>query len=256
MDYVNDYGYEIPKNTILIFGSSYDDDGYASEIIEPLVGKVKRDWFSENFYNCLPLIVGNQYGFAIKSMRTFTAEYSGGSNPIKFEYFEDKHPYKQDIAEHFGNGIITISHRFLLRTPPGVNLMTIQPPNQFINGLHSMSGVIESDNLRMSFTFNLKLTPNVKVSVNKGDIIAAFIPIERSYVENYKLVNFEDIYTKEIYDNESNDLDKFNKERSNLLKNQGKSVLGRRYFYGKNMDDTEYKDHQKGKIKTERGSTI
>jgi hypothetical protein len=249
MNYINDDGYEIPKNNILIFGSSYNNDGYANEIIEPLVGKVKRDWFSENFYNCLPLMIGNQYGFGIKSMRTFTAEYIGGTNPIKFEYFENEHPYKQDIEEHFGNGIITISHRFLLRTPPGVNLMTIQPPNYFIHGLHCMSGVVESDNLRMGFTFNLKLTPNVKVSINKGDIIAAFIPIERYYVENYKLTNFADIYGKDIYDNESNELEKFGAERLNLSKNKGTGVLGRRYFYGKNMDNKKYKDHQKSKIK-------
>lgn len=254
MNYLNDSGYEIPKNTILIFGSSYDNDGYANEIIEPLVGNVKRDWFPENFYNCLPLIIGNQYGFAIKSMHSFTAEYPGGKSPIKFEYVEDEDSHKQDIQEHFGNGVITISHRFLLRTPPGVNLMTIQPPNHFIDGVHSMSGVVESDNLRMSFTFNLKLTPNVKVSVNKGDILAAFIPIERYYVDNYKLMNFAEIYEKDIYDNESKDIDSFGEERSILSKNKGKDVLGRRYFYGKNMDNKKYKDHQKAKI--ERSSIL
>ena len=89
MHYLNDAGYEIQNNNILIFGTSYEDNGYADEIIEPLMGKIKRDSFEPTFYHCLPLIVANQYGFGIKSMHSFTAEYSGGQDPIKFEFIKD-----------------------------------------------------------------------------------------------------------------------------------------------------------------------
>jgi hypothetical protein len=40
-------------------------------LIESLKGKFKRDWFIKHVYFCLPLVIGNQYGFAIKSLKTF-----------------------------------------------------------------------------------------------------------------------------------------------------------------------------------------
>ena len=53
-------------------------------------------------------------------------------------------------------GVVTIQNRFTFRTPPDVNLMTINPPNYWIDGIQHMTGVIETDNLRRDFTFNLK----------------------------------------------------------------------------------------------------
>jgi hypothetical protein len=58
----------VPNNKLVTIT---EDDYFNSQneiIIEPLKGKIKRDWFIKHAYFCLPLTIGNQYGFAIKSL--------------------------------------------------------------------------------------------------------------------------------------------------------------------------------------------
>lgn len=245
MPYINDQGFEIPKDTIGFFSYDTKNNGYIEDIVEPMIGKSKRDWFDKNFYFCLPLVIGNQYGFGIKSMYSFTAISPSDGSPtiIKFEEPYDDHNDIQVIGDHFGAGIITIANRFLFRTPPGINLMTIQPPNIFIPGLAAMTGVVETDNIRMSFTFNLKITiKDFEVKVNKGDIIAAFIPIERYSVEKYKIKNLRDLFDEQIINSEMNEIEGFSKSKD--LYNNGQQ-MERTYFNGIHPNGTLFKDHQK-----------
>jgi hypothetical protein len=245
---INDKNNLIPENTIVVVPSHFDNEkiNYLDTMI-PLLGENKRDWFNSHFYYCLPLTIGNQYGFAIKSRKTFTAIWNGREDrfSIKINVIEDEDP-SQIISSHFGSGIITIQNQFTLRTPPNINLMTIQPPNIFIAGLNSMTGVVETDNLRRDFTFNLKITiPNFEVKVNKGDIIAAFIPIPRNFVENFKLEHVRDIFSDEIHFSEINASNEFGKQRFNEDKLKPHEA-GRKYFKGLDYDGSEYiYNHQK-----------
>ena len=63
----------VPENTIVVVPHFKNDTSYL-DVIQPLKGEAKRDWFDQAFYYCLPLTIGNQYGFAIKSLRSFTVE--------------------------------------------------------------------------------------------------------------------------------------------------------------------------------------
>lgn len=249
--YINNPGNEIPENTILIVPHGVKDTSDYNVVIEPLLGNSKRDWFTDHFYYCLPLLIGNQYGFIVKSTRDFDATWNGDIFPNSTTIeFLDEQTYPQSITTHFGSGIITIQNNFTLRTPLNINLMTIQPPNMFIPGTVAMTGVIESDQLRRDFTFNLKITiPNFKVSVRKGDVLGAFIPIPRYFVDNFKLVHINEIFDKEIFINEVSDMQVLGKQRETEDKLKPHSA-GRKYFHGKHADDTLYKDHQKRIIKT------
>lgn len=75
--YLNDSGYEVPDNKIIVVPQSLNDDGWYKEIIKPLKGENKRDWFNSHFYYCLPLSIGNQYGFVINSLRDFDLVWDG-----------------------------------------------------------------------------------------------------------------------------------------------------------------------------------
>ena len=149
----------VPDKTIVVVPHFLNDNSYL-DIIEPLKGKARRDWFDEAFYYCLPLTVGNQYGFVIKTEFDFSFIWNGDADPKNSITFKtegsqiDKYPRAES---HFGSGIITINPPFTLRTPPGVNLMTINPPNYIIPNITVMTGVVETDNLRRNFTFNLKI---------------------------------------------------------------------------------------------------
>jgi hypothetical protein len=190
-------GNDVPDKTVAVFTNPFNTS-WQFDNKERLFGLVdkppkKRNWFTPHFYRCLPLAIGNQYGFVIKSEFDFSFIWNGENDKdsIRFSFNEEeevldtKHPR---IETHFGHGIITIGTPFSLRTPPGVNLMTINPPNYVIPNITVMTGVVETDNLRRDFTFNLKIQiPNIEVHITKGSPIAAFIPIPRYYADSFEL---------------------------------------------------------------------
>lgn len=248
--YINNLNNKIPEKTIVInplypympFFENLDD------IIISLKGEIKRDWFAPNFYYCLPLVIGNQYGFAIKSLYNFTAVWNGGENrtdtKIDVDLGNDKYK-KQQVLSHFGSGIITILNMFSIRTPSDINIMTIQTPNYFIPNLVSMTGVVETDNIRKDFTFNLKITePYKKIFVKKGDIIASFIPIKRYFVDSFELKKSNEIFDYETLYNEFLDFQEFGRQRNNEDKNYT-HFAGRKYFNGEHAFGDKFTDHQK-----------
>lgn len=128
----------VPNNKLVTIPEDEYFNSQNEIIIEPLKGKIKRDWFIKHAYFCLPLTIGNQYGFAIKSLKTFSIIWDGGDNPINttIEILDEgENIGHQFVSSHFGMGVITIQNRFTFRTPPGVNLMTINPPNYWIDGI-------------------------------------------------------------------------------------------------------------------------
>ena len=129
----------VPENTIVVIPHFKNDDSYL-QILQPLRGQVRRDWFGEGFYYCLPLTIGNQYGFIIKSIRSFSVEWHGGESTAIITINDGSSDRYQSVENVFGYGIVSIQNRFTLRTPPGINLMTIQPPNIFIPNMAAMTG--------------------------------------------------------------------------------------------------------------------
>ena len=243
--YLNKYDNNVPANTILVVPHSVDNDGFYNEIIESLSGKSKRDWFTPHFYYCLPLTIGNQYGFVIKSTRDFDITWMQKENYVKIEYLDEPEFIKQSISDHFGEGIVTIQNYFALKTAPGINLMTIQPPNMFLPGCVSMTGVVETDNIKRDFTFNIKITiPYIKISIKKGDPLGAFIPIPRYFVDQFNINLISDIFDNDFHKNEIYESNALGNERQTVDKLKPHSA-GRRYFNGINTDNTPYPDHQK-----------
>lgn len=243
--FLNDPGYEVPEDKIIIVPHSLDDDGHYKEIIQPLKGNPKRDWFNAHFYYCLPLTIGNQYGFIIKSMVDFDAIWDGTQANPELTFHNDENGQKQIIKTGFGDGIITIQNKFALKTPKGINLMTIQPPNMFIPGCSAMTGVIETDNIKRDFTFNLKMTvPNIIVNIKKGDPLGAFIPIPRYFVDKFDIELVGNLFPEEIHQNEAAEACALSIERSTVDLDKAHQS-GRRYFNGLDIDGSKYPDHQK-----------
>jgi hypothetical protein len=244
---INDNNNLVPENTILVVTESDEFDQLALNIIQPMKGQIKRDWFIKHAYYCLPLTIGNQYGFAIRSMYDFTAIWNGGDSPIDLVVNVDSknNPNKQMISSHFGMGVITVQNRFHFRTPLGINLITMNPPNTFIPNLQNMTGVIETDNLRRDFTFNLKVTmPNILVSVKAGDLIGCVLPVPRFTVENYDIKMAKDVLPQTVIDSERAAGHAFAVERSGPDRTKPNSN-GRRYADGVDIYDNEFYQHQK-----------
>lgn len=243
--YINDKGYEVPDNKILVVPHHVNSQTYFDEIVESLAGSVKREWMNPHAYYCLPLTVGNQYGFIIKSVRDFDIIWNGSRGDAEITFLNEDNSHKQVIKAGFGDGVITVQNMFALKTPPSINIMTIQPPNYFIPGCFALTGVIECDNIRRDFTFNFKITiPNIKIEVRKGDPLGAFIPIPRYFVDNFKVEPASNYFSNEIIANETDESSRLSVERNTVDKEKN-HMSGRRYFSGTHTDGSSYINHQK-----------
>lgn len=244
-------GIDVPDKKIAVFCdpiSGLKD----SERIDNIISKSpkKRDWFSPTFYRCLPLAIGNQYGFIIKSEFDFVFNWNGEESPdaITFYFNESEEELLKKyprVESHFGHGIITVNPPITLRTPPGVNLMTINPPNYVIPNITVMTGVIETDNARRNFTFNLKIQiPNIQIHIPAGTPLAAFIPIPRYYSDSFELVSAEKIFDKDIIDEEFKAMEDANIHRATIEPTLPLKA-GRQYFRGEDVYGNKFPDHQK-----------
>ena len=236
---------EIEENTILAVSHHDDWEKSIDDICGSLKGEKRRGWFIPHAYFCLPLVIGNQYGFIIRSQLDFWAIWNGGEAPEDVTVVCHPNDGTQSIEAHFGMGTITITNHFHFRTPPGINLMTINPPNYFIDGIHHLTGVIETDNLRRDFTFNLKLTrPDHPIYIKKGTPVGCFLPIPRYFVDSFDLKSAKEVLTnKEIEDERKIGME-FGAERMGPDKEKP-NQCGRRYRNGEDCRDNKFLDHQK-----------
>ena len=251
---------KVPDNRILAL--PYDDHyaGLQDTVFLPLRGQHKRDWFSKHAYLCLPLVIGNQYGFALKSLFHATFLWNGGPEPadttITVHNTEEADAFGglQLLASQFGLGIVTVQTAFALRTPPEVNLMTLQPPNVFIDGLQNLTGVVEADNLRRDFTFNLKITrPDHPIEIKVGDLLAAVIPIPRGFVEKFEMIDAYEAVSPDTVALEQQTARDFGREREEVdAKN--KRGVGRRYFKGEDVYGQRF-EHSHQQVLTAPGAT-
>lgn len=243
--YINLNDNDVPENTIVVVPFTVNGMPHSDEIIEPLAGKIKRDWFTSHFYYCLPLNIGNQYGFLIKSAANFDVIWDGTDSDAVITFLDNDHFGKQSVDGHFGHGIVTFQNMFSLKTPPGVNLMTVQPPNIFIPGCSIMTGVVEADQIRRDFTFNLKITvPNYKISIRKGDAIGAFIPVPRYFVDSFKISTIYEVFDIETHIAEVSDAIELGRQRE-IDDKVKPHESGRKYFNGEHAFGEPYADHQK-----------
>ena len=239
---------KVPDNTIAVFTDDDTIEPYIFEYLQPLQGERKRDWFVRHAYFCLPLLIGNQYGIAFKSLHEFTAVWNGGETrqdvDVRILSHHSLAPNMQLITSHFGMGLVTIQSRFTLRTPEGVNLMTMNAPNYFIDGIQNMVGVIETDNLRRDFTLNLKLTrKNHIVHIKKGDIIGCILPVPRYFCDKFEVKSAKEIFPDSVIDEERQCARDFGKEREGPDRKKPHGN-GRRYWKGEDVYGNKFPDHQ------------
>lgn len=156
----------------------------------------KRDWFTGHFYKCLPLVFGNQHGFVLLSTCSFVVRWNGSDSldGLFIHILEPEPPSKQTVlSSHFGSGILTVQSRYIFRTAPGVNLMVKEPPNYPLDGFSWMNAVVETDNLRRDFTFNIKVTrPHLDIFVEKGTPLGCIVPYPRFYLDGFELKELTD----------------------------------------------------------------
>lgn len=245
----------VPNNSIAIFvPTEYSiDKNRLKNLIEKC--PVERQWFTKHFYRCLPLSIANQYGYYIKSEWAFSVEWNGGNSvndlDIKIDGdkdYIDKNLYPH-ISSHFGHGIFTVNMPFILRTPPNVNLLTINPPNIVLPNITVMSGAVETDNLRRDFTFNIKVQmPHMRVHFAAGSPLAAFIPIPRFYADSFDLKFAEEIFSEDAIIEELEAAKNSHLKRE-FVESESKFGVGMDYYKGQDVYGNKFQNHQNLKSK-------
>lgn len=243
---INDQNNLVPENVIAVVAQADTFRHSVHQIVEPLLGNKKRDWFNPHFYYCLPLLIGNQYGFVIRSYYAWTAIWNGGEglDAVTITVEDSDIDPHQVVSSHFGSGIVTIQNRFHFRTAKNINLITVNPPNFLLPHMQNLTGVIETDNLRRDFTFNLKITTaHQQIRIGKAQPIAAILPIPRFFVENFQLQLDQQLFPDAVINAELQMGSKFCVERQNEdLKNPHQA--GKRYWKGEDADDNKFENHQ------------
>ena len=234
----------IPNESILPFNMDI------SSFLKPLNKNHKRDWFTSNFYKCLPLSIANMQGLAFSSPFSFDVFWDGGQSidAISIKGYDDSGILNFDkmnhvsVSSHFGHGIFTINFPLILKTPPNVNLMTIAPPNYPLPGISPMSGVVETDNLSFTFTLNFKIDlPNTLIKIEKDYPIMGIIPIPRNYCDSFELLNAYDILNK-------NDIEEERQISYEHKLSRDKQNKDGRYYKGKDIRNNKFKNHQLPKV--------
>jgi hypothetical protein len=150
---------------------------------------IKRDWMNFNhFYRCLPMTISNQNGWVVECPAEFKASWIGGDDPNNIHFWVDKSNKfeRKWVDSIFGHGIITFFMDFVVRTPPGVNLLVRGAPNFYVDNCHPLEGLVETDWLNYSFTMNWRITNTDRiVHFKKGDPICYFHPVPHNYSENF-----------------------------------------------------------------------
>lgn len=236
----------IPDNTIAIYRHDYAWKSEEDTLKTINRARKTREWFSPNFYRCLPLQIGNLYGFTIYSGFTFSAMWNGQNteDSIMINYFESEQSRQfkyPTVKSHFGHGVLSLVLPFHLKTPKGVNLITINPPNSVIPNVTVMTGVIETDNIQRDFTLNLKIQePNRVVHIKEGDPITTVLPIPRYYQDKFTLK-----FAEELFD-ENAIVDELEVTQLHHLSRHftEQEKAGRHYLTGQNIYGETFPDHQ------------
>jgi hypothetical protein len=138
----------------------------------------KRAWMTEHptSYQCLPMVVANQWGWQILCPTDVIVTWDGDPN-LSGLHIDVAPQYLPAIKSQFGTGIVTFSPPWLFRTPPGWDLYSKGPSNRWKPNCVPLEGVIETWWLNYTFTINWKLEEPGTVFFARGESLGQLVPV-------------------------------------------------------------------------------
>jgi hypothetical protein len=154
------------------------------------VAPVQRQWMDESrerfAYRCLPLLIGNSYGWQFLNPVGFNALWDGSPGAEGIKLIADPGGRVPIARGHFGGPIMTFSLPGFMRTEEGYDLMVTGPINFAKDGISALTAVVETDWLPFSFTMNYQFTrPGASVRFERGEPFCQVFPIKRAEIEDF-----------------------------------------------------------------------
>jgi hypothetical protein len=149
----------------------------------------RRDWMDETdlryAYRCLPLTMGNQFGWELLCPSTFEALWTGGRSVGAIQIVRLDAGRGQLPSSHFGHGVLTFNACHLFRTERSYQMFVTGPPNAPKDGIAPLTGMVETDWLPFAFTMNWRFTrPGVPVRFEEGEPFCHFFPVSAGVLES------------------------------------------------------------------------
>lgn len=143
--------------------------------------RVKRDWMEltdgRHAYKCFPVTLANSVGLSIAFTEDIEFVWDGvlSSSPDHVKIIR--------APEHVcttarGNATISFNCDFIFRTDEDMSVISIVPPNSFIDGAMPFTSVISTSFHNETFPIAWRITrPNHNIVIPAGTPIATFIPL-------------------------------------------------------------------------------
>ncbi len=229
-------------------------DAYAvtpDSIVTLEVAPSRRAWMEatpDRFANrCLPLLMANQAGFLVTLTEEVEVEWSGRIGHGEVDVFGGDR-VKENVASHFGSGIVTFKLPWLFRTEPGYNLLARGPANLPKDAIAPLEGLIEADWSFAPFTMNWQITrPKTRIRFARGEAIAMLVPMRRGELEAFapRLHDLDDdAEIAAAYRVWREGRDRFLRDLSAREDAAVKAGWQRDYFLGRGPGDREAPAHQ------------
>lgn len=153
----------------------------------------RRDWMDETdqryAYRCLPLTMGNQFGWELLCPATFEALWTGGRSMESVQVVRLDGGAGELPTSHFGHGVLTFNPCHLFRTEAPFQMYVTGPPNAPKDGIAPLTGLVETDWLPFMFTMNWRFTrPGVAVRFEEGEPFCHFFPVLSGALESVEPV--------------------------------------------------------------------
>ena len=144
-------------------------------------GPARRAWMTEEptTYQCLPMVVANQWGWQVLCPTDVVVAWDGTASPRGVQVEVDPR-WAVAIKSQFGRGIVTFTPPWLFRTPKGWDLYAKGPSNRWKPNCAPLEGVIETWWLNYTFTLNWKLVEPGVVRFAAGESVGQLIPVPHS----------------------------------------------------------------------------
>jgi hypothetical protein len=126
--------------------------------------------------------------------------------------------------------------------------MTISPPNEILKNLTVLTGSVESDNIRMPFTLNLRVQePNVLTHIPAGTPLSTIIPIPRYFADGFTIKDADDLFEDSVVVEEVNALydHQFRRGVQKESEQEGKALFDRLYLKGRDIYNNIFPNHQR-----------
>jgi len=152
--------------------------------------RVQRKWMDETVdghaYKCFPVALANQIGWTISYTIDVEFIWDGisDSSPNHVTILKGK-----EVSDtNRGNGTISFWSGIEFKTDEDISMLSIAPPNNFIDGVVPFTNLISTSFLKESYPIAWKITrPNVNILIPAGTPICTLIPISLGKLSEIEL---------------------------------------------------------------------